>query len=770
MFGYSGSRLPDDRDMYYNCASGDNEFSFLENRPRRIHDELQHSSTRTQWIRKRATSLVVAACGASGYAQLSRGHSLSSLPIRDKRAFQTEGSSLSSEVSSSNCSSAQSRNCRFGVEQQGQHRKDEEARRALSHERRNNTVTSLSASQVFSEKLGTSSASSKETALPVEREDVASLRAPDVNREFPLDKPTNSVTMPLEANDFPATEEGGISTRRIASLSTLSELTCMGYTAFEIPCFPHSDVTQSLDSVPGASLEHGKRIRMVAGDNSPMRWNNNNREIGPLFMQLPPLSDLNGHDAGGNGNGNGVKENRVNPHLRSTRRLVGMFILFALVLPFILQEAFVMTNHYALSSPKLCSSMSCLCTVKERFAFIFTYGLHVYIPFSLFTPMLFFLAYDAVERHAQSTQLQLRMARYAVSDEVIDPTCGGVSLSVCVSPQLGEVGTVQQGESVEPRLLQWDLPPCSRLFFRKRIFWVVVVSRFVFLALIDTQLPHLEKVPEACWGLLRGVALGTPLIAYSMYKARVFLTAPYILLDALPFLFRLVLGKYRTDSHLWDMVGPTLIILFERSFWYLSAYAMPASTPVGIKTAVSSSFAAMYFLMILVLALFVDSERHFYVVIVIAIEVLVCELLFSTVLVRVIAWRAYALLMHSLFRRKIQLTPLRASGSTNISTQVRWVAVPPAVCAILPLFQYAQWHRAVPRSDCRGRLKDGILLCPTAFLLIIGVIITACVITIVIRWKNQRLRPPLILQDCGMLFLWGWYVFCSVPLILSAVL
>ncbi|KAF5220012.1 hypothetical protein ECC02_007021 [Trypanosoma cruzi] len=552
------------------------------------------------------------------------------------------------------------------------------------------------------------------------------------------------------------------------SHSTLSELTCVQLSPFEMPVFPNID---SLGTSVAADenfkkevkekekecqqQKNGRPICVAPKEESPLAWsfNTTSREM-PIMHQLPPLFD----------DCDSERERckfMCHPFL--------LFILLGLLLPFALQELFVVVNHFATSGPIICGGVKCVCSLEDVLLYIFAYGIHMYIPFALFSPTLFFLSYDVVLQKAREKELRARMECYAVPEHTSSHPCPHTADRIAASSRQGGGDREFPRETNDFSLLHWDLPSCFSIMRRGAVFWIIVVARFVLLAIMDTQLPLMSKVPVAVWGPMRLVALSLPLIIYSLYETRPFFAVPYVLLDAFPLLFQVILGDNNMPVNTRCMAGPMLLVVLERCLWYVSVTAIPEEVPVGVKITVSATFTAMYFVLILALSLLVDIKNGFYVAIVMALQVFFLELLFNILLLELLAFRLYTFVMKSVFRRTVELPQMKCTDSTNISTQVRWPTLIIAIGAISPFFQFHQWPRAIPHSDCHGILSKKIIVHIGMFFIVIGVIILATVITLIARWKHEVLRMPLILEDWFLLFIWGWYVFSSVPLALAAV-
>ncbi|KAH9588867.1 hypothetical protein LSM04_002651 [Trypanosoma melophagium] len=555
------------------------------------------------------------------------------------------------------------------------------------------------------------------------------------------------------------------------SISTLSELTTasLGCVAFDMPCFPNLDVSQggSPDTTP--SVPPCQRIRLVPVEDSVTRWSSDGG-VQEQSLRQALFRNYNDSDDG---------ERNTPPNSRwAFHFLAVLFIPFAVLLPLLLEELFILVNHFVKQGPQQCSTLQCQCNVGESALFVFTYGLHIYIPFAVFTPTLFFLTLDAVEKDARAMHTCSRTSRYIVADDDDDDNGNNdfrslslhdVGNPTFVSSRPRNLDEMPQRNAGHVSLFRWDLPPCFSFLKRKIPFWVVIIIRFILLAIMDTQLPHMPQVPFATWGPLRLAALSLPLIIYALYNTRPFVAAPCILLDAFPLLLPLILGDRFTGSDVWCMTLPLRVFGFERLLWYLSASCMPKCTPIGIKTAVSTTFVALCILVILTSSIFIDAVNRFYVVIVMVVEIILLELLFGTLFLEVLGLRLYVLLRRHLFRPRVESHPLKATDPTNISTQVRWPAIPIAVCAIVPFFQFFQLHHVYPRSDCHGNLNRNIEVYFPTFVIFIGTLVMAFFITALIRWKHHRFRLPLFLQEWLLLFLWSWYIFASVPLALAAV-
>ncbi|ORC87240.1 uncharacterized protein TM35_000232110 [Trypanosoma theileri] len=554
------------------------------------------------------------------------------------------------------------------------------------------------------------------------------------------------------------------------SISTLSELTTasLGCRAFDLPCFPNLDHSPETSPDATIAIPSYRRFRLIPTENSAAGWSND----GVLQDQaFGPISSLH-CNIGENRNGNGNTPRNKNGFMRF---LAILFIPFAMILPFALQEVFILVNHFIEHGPQQCCKVDCLCTPGESVLIVFTYGLFVYIPFSVFTPTLFFLTLDAVEKDTQVTRLRTRTARYIVADNDNNADIRSLSLHDVGNPaffsptRAGELNEIRQPNTGYVSIFRWDLPPCFTTLKRNIPFWIIIITRFIFFSIMDTQLPQMPNVPLSTWGFLRLAVLSLPLVVYALYNTRPFVAAPYILLDAFPLLLPIILGERHTGSDPWCMTLPLIVFALERCFWYLSACAMPKCTPVGIKIAVSSTFAALCILVILASSLFIDLVERTYVVIVMVIEIILLELLFGTLFLEVFAYRFYAFIKKCFFHRRAESFVLKGTDAINISTQVRWPVIPIAVCAIAPFFHFFQWYRAFGLSDCRGKLNKNIHVYFTTFILFIGTLILAFFITALIRWKHHRFRLPLFLQDWLLLFLWSWYIFASVPFTFAVV-
>ncbi|RNE96568.1 uncharacterized protein Tco025E_09697 [Trypanosoma conorhini] len=550
------------------------------------------------------------------------------------------------------------------------------------------------------------------------------------------------------------------------SPSTRSELTCVEISPFEMPAFPSLDVSggrSNNDEVAVQDEEDGEGEKDHKGR-----------------IQLLPKKEFKPKCSLGAVGGDAPMQFRFSTSRDDAEAERGcmkraccppmLFLILGFLVPFVIQEVFVVANHLATAGPILCGGATSNCNLKSILLFVFAYGIDLYIPFAFFTPALFFLSYDAVVRKEQERELHAHLSRYAVPVDTPSSACvrapnGG--MDDC--PRSGGAETRDHCEQSERSKLRWDLPPCVSVLRRGFVFWVIVLTRFVFLAAMDTYLPFMTKIPATLWGPMRLVALSLPLMIYSLYETRPFLAVPYVLLDAFPLLFQLVLGNNTIPTRIRCMTGPMMLVIFERICWYVSVAAMPKDVPVGIKIVVSSTFTAIYFLLLLALSLTVDTRQNFYVTIVVAVQVLFWELLFNILLLELLARRLYVLLMSCLFQREVRTPRVQAADPTNISTQVRWPTLLVAVGAIVPFFQFHQWHRLIPYSDKHGNVTEAFQVYVATFFAVIGAIIVATIISLLIRWKHQLLRMPLLMEDWFLLLVWGCYVFSSVPLVLAAV-
>ncbi|ESL05831.1 hypothetical protein TRSC58_06505 [Trypanosoma rangeli SC58] len=518
----------------------------------------------------------------------------------------------------------------------------------------------------------------------------------------------------------------------------------------------HNHVALEADEDKRQKKRHGVQICLVPKQEPKLRSSPDAASGGArTSFQFPPSLD----DAE-------AQLGRAKP----TCRPFMLFILLGLLPPFAVQELLVVVNHFATSGPTVCGGKVSDCSLADTILFSLTYGIHLYIPFAFFAPTLFFIAYDVVVRKEQEQELRSRMACYAVPDDTPSLACGHtftrannqVLHSYCAD-------TRALDEQSHAPQLRWDLPPCVGVLRRGAVFWVIVLARFVSLATVDIHLPFVTKVPGPLWGPMRLVALALPLTIYSLYETRPFLSVPYVLMDAFSLFFQLILGNNGLRIQTRCMAGPMLLVLFERCFWYVSVAAMPKEVPVGIKMVVSSTFTALYFLLLLALSIPVDIKNSFYVTIVMAVQIFFWELLFNIRLLEVVACRLYVFFMKFVFRRTFRVSQVQATDPTNISTQVRWPTLLVATVAIAPFFQFHQWPRFIPHSDERGIVSGMFHVYTATFFVVIGVIILATIISLFIRWKHQLLRMPLIMEDWFLLLIWGWYVFSSVPLALAAV-
>ncbi|RNF05926.1 hypothetical protein TraAM80_04225 [Trypanosoma rangeli] len=550
------------------------------------------------------------------------------------------------------------------------------------------------------------------------------------------------------------------------SLSVRSDLTCVELPPFEMPAFISLDFSEKPTHNHEVALEADEDLR-----------DKKRREIQICLVPKQELKLRTSLDAGCGG---ARASFQFPPSLDDAEAQLGrvkpicrpfiFFILIGLLLPFAAQELIVVVNHFATSGPMVCGGKEIDCSLADTIVFALTYGIHLYIPFSFFAPTLFFLAYDVVVRKEQEQESRSRMACYAVPDDTTSLAC--THTLTCVNDQFIPShceNTRAFDEQSHASQLQWDLPPCVGVLRRGAVFWVIVLARFVCLVTVDIHLPFVTKIPAALWGPMRLVALALPLTIYSLYETRPFFAVPYVLMDAFSLFFQLILGNNGIQIQTRCMAGPMLLVLFERCFWYVSAAAMPKEVPVGIKMVVSSTFTALYFLLLLALSIPVDIRNSFYVTIVMAVQIFFWELLFNVRLLEVVACRLYAFFMKFVFRRTFKVSQVQAADPTNISTQVRWPTLLISTVAIAPFFQYHQWPRFIPHSDERGSVSEVFHVYVATFFVVIGVIILATIISLFIRWKHQLLRMPLIMEDWFLLLIWGWYVFSSVPLALAAV-
>ncbi|KAH8617364.1 hypothetical protein ERJ75_000378400 [Trypanosoma vivax] len=437
---------------------------------------------------------------------------------------------------------------------------------------------------------------------------------------------------------------------------------------------------------------------------------------------------------------------------------VTSFFFGAMILPFVVHGLFLWINNTPHIRVKLCNAGYCNCTIAEATTFSITFGQHVYVPFALFTPMLFFFTLAAVERKAEEMRRYVRMSRYTVSG------------SSTIAPDNDNcLRSSEVLDNATHRALQWDLPHSLVMTCSFPSLWVIVMLRYFLFAIADTQLPRLSGLPVEALGLLQAIGLALPLGAYAMIKSAPLLIVPYALLDAFPLFIFPLLSNIGTETATRYVVLLLFIVMAERGCWYLSSAVMPRVTPVGVKITLSSTFVALSLLAAYVASSTVSTVGVVLAPIVVALEVLIMELVFSTLLVEVTAWNLHRLFVAHILRREPPPPQQSASDATNISTQVRWTALFPSILATVPLFCSWQWDRVLPSGTCDGRLPTNVRFYFTMLSIFVGAFTLACVITIVIRWKNERLRPPLIVKDWVLFILWGWYVSCSVPYALNVV-
>ncbi|CCD16861.1 unnamed protein product [Trypanosoma congolense IL3000] len=435
-----------------------------------------------------------------------------------------------------------------------------------------------------------------------------------------------------------------------------------------------------------------------------------------------------------------------NPYLSQENILI--FLIFGLVLSPAIQFFFLAFCNFHDHNVRFCNEKArCPCEFSEAARFVFTYGLHMYIPYAVFNPMLFFLALHVITQEREQQRLLCRIRCYITTDNI------------------GQ--TNADDAAGQHRALWWDVPPVVQALYSNFPFWTTVVMRFVLLATLETWVIKLPG-EDAKRAILLTLALSVPLLVTARYTGELSLIVPFVLLDAYPLLIPSIIASTGVGKEMRHALHPLLLGLVERLFWYLSAAAMPQGTPVGIKVAVSSTFAFVYVVSALISTMFIAGKQWLLVLVISAAQIFLFEMLFNLLVLEVLVLQFFRCIVTRMKHGEPSPVAIEVTDPINISTQVRWPAMLLAVCAALPLFFVTRWDRVLPRGQCDGyvprrehSLLAPLVSCAAAFAM-------ACVLAAVIRLRYDRLRPPLVVHDWFLTLMWGWFIVCSVPFALTA--
>ncbi|AAQ15796.1 uncharacterized protein TEOVI_000211500 [Trypanosoma equiperdum] len=455
---------------------------------------------------------------------------------------------------------------------------------------------------------------------------------------------------------------------------------------------------------------------------------------------------------------------RHDPGLHHSSSVV--FILYGILLASVINVLFLVFNDLHHEENKLCNAEGrCPCLLTDVLKYVVTYGLHVYVPFALFPTALFFLTINSITEDRERKRRLARMHCYVTSDDISQHAHDNVAGDDFeVSEPYGT-----RNESAPTRALRWDLPPALSTLASNIIFWVVVLIRFGSFSVLDTRVVRPDKLAfiyDA--GLV--LALSAPLAAVAKYHGCFRLVVPFMLLDAFPLLSPPIIAPIKVDKGMEHIFHPLLLVVIERMLWYLSAAVMPETTPVGVKITLSSSFAAIYTLFVLTSAVSLPYDWWLVVSTVMAVEIFIFEMLFNTLLLEFTALRLFTVAVACVKRQPPQVFSIKVSDPVNISTQVRWPSLALALCGVSPVLWLPRWDRVLPQSCCDGLIARELVPFVVPFILAVTAFTLSYLLTAMIRMRYDRLRAPLIARDWFLALMWGWYVTCTVPFALSALM
>ena len=478
------------------------------------------------------------------------------------------------------------------------------------------------------------------------------------------------------------------------------------------------------------------------------------------------------------------------------------FIPFGLILAPLYVNAILLLFKYA---PLRMCTFQCACSLYESLAFMFSYHIATTMPRCVLFVML--LRTLIPEMPLCSSALPTVGGRGGEKGAAIDGGGGAavagvrVVVGIGASEELnrsssplqnrGRSGSAssddQQHRSPKtPAVFSWDIGSLTNVM-RQPSALALAFTIFSLQSIVVIVLGR--YIPEVVFEFAQILALCVPLMAYAHYRQKLVAAIPVALIEAMPFMFQMISEAAHNNkfvSHAFVIGWPTIIMMIDRFVYFLTyvcvcssssqmASSVPASSvpssplcrgvPVAAKVCLSVIITAFSQVLIMCVTLSVDVSQSPATVGIVAVQVFIYEMLFGTLLLERLGchlWNKVHGWIAEPKSQSIATSPIEPCDFRCIGTQTRWCSSLIAIVAVVPLIAGDLLPVKVTGSDCEGR-RVGFTLFWSTFGVLLAAIVIAAVLTGYIRWRNDCLRPPVLIRSRGISFCLCAYLLMLVP-------